>query len=56
MARLRRFHPHNLVLLRPRSVWESSAARLEPDRAVSSHRRWTYNHHRSRSHAQSACQ
>ena len=56
VARLRRFRPHNLVLLRPRSIWEPSTTSLEPDRVIPSHRWGTYNHHRSRSHAQSACQ
>lgn len=56
MARLRRFYPDNLVLLRACGVWKSPIAGVESDRVVSRHRWWNCDHHRSRSDAEGACQ
>lgn len=55
MARLRRFHSHHLVLLRTCSIWEPLIAGAESDRIISGYSRWNYNHHRSRSDAESTC-
>ena len=55
MARLRCFHPHNLVLLRDCYFREPIAAIVEPDWVVSCYCWWRRDHHRSRSDAEGAC-
>lgn len=55
MARLRRFHNHNMVLLRACHLREPSTAILEPGWIDSRHRWWHRDHHRGRSDAEGAC-
>lgn len=56
MARLRRFHPNHLVLLRARGIREPITASVKSNRVVPCYLWWNYNHHRSRSDAESTCQ
>ena len=55
MARLRRLHSNNLVLLRACHFWEPITAIVEPDWVVSCNCWRNRNHYRSRCHAQGAC-
>lgn len=55
VARLCRFHHHNMVLLRAGHFREPGIAILEPDRIDSCCWRWHRDHHRGRSDAEGAC-
>lgn len=55
VARLRRFHHHNMVLLRACHFREPGTAILKPDRIDSRCWWWYRDHHRSRSDAEGAC-